>query len=74
MVERPDEKPHSGILAWWAGNSIAANLLMIIALIGGIIGYSSIQRDENPAASFAGATVSVAWPGASPQEVEEQII
>lgn len=74
MVERPDEKPHGGLLAWWAGNSIAANLLMIIALIGGIVGFMSIQRDQNPAASFAGATVSVAWPGASPQEIEEQII
>ena len=74
MVERPDETPHRGLLAWWAGNSIAANLLMIIALIGGVIGFFSIQRDQNPAAQFAGATVSVAWPGASPQEVEEQII
>lgn len=74
MVERPDEKPDGGLLAWWAGNSIAANLLMIIALIGGIVGFISIQRDQNPAASFAGATVSVAWPGASPQEIEEQII
>ncbi|HCY56787.1 MAG TPA: AcrB/AcrD/AcrF family protein, partial [Oceanicaulis sp.] len=72
--EHDNEKPRGGILAWWAGNSIAANLLMIIALVGGIIGYSQIQRDENPAASFAGATVSVSWPGASPQEVEEQII
>lgn len=74
MVERPDETPHRGLLAWWAGNSIAANLLMIIALVGGIIGFTSIQRDQNPAAAFAGATVSVAWPGASPQEIEEQII
>ncbi|MCC5981056.1 MAG: efflux RND transporter permease subunit [Oceanicaulis sp.] len=74
MVERPEEQSHRGILAWWAGNSVAANLLMIIALIGGVIGFSVIQRDQNPAAQFAGATVSVAWPGASPQEVEEQII
>lgn len=74
MVERHDETPHRGLLAWWAGNSIAANLLMIIALVGGIIGFTSIQRDQNPAAAFAGATVSVAWPGASPQEIEEQII
>ena len=74
MVQRPDEQEHRGILAWWARNSIAANLLMIIALIGGVIGFFSMQRENNPSASFAGATVSVSWPGASPQEIEEQIV
>jgi multidrug efflux pump subunit AcrB len=72
---RTDEQVNErGILAWWAGNSIAANLLMAIALIGGIVGYMSLQRDQNPAAEFPGASVSVSWQGASPQEVEEQII
>ncbi|TRO96261.1 efflux RND transporter permease subunit [Glycocaulis profundi] len=72
---RTDEQVNErGVLAWWAGNSIAANLLMIIALIGGIVGYMSLQRDQNPAAEFPGASVSVSWQGASPQEVEEQII
>ena len=33
-----------------------------------------MNREVFPTASFAGATVSVAWPGASPQEMEEQIV
>lgn len=74
MAPRSDEQPNRGILAWWAGNSIAANLLMIVALIGGVFGYMSMQRDQNPAAEFPGASINVAWQGASPQEVEEQII
>lgn len=74
MVQRPDEREHRGILAWWARNSVAANLLMIIALVGGLIGFLQLQREVFPSGSFNGATVSVAWPGAAPQEVEEQIV
>ena len=48
---------------------------MVIAVIGGIHGLSiQLNREVFPTAAFNGATVSVAWPGASPQEVEEQII
>ena len=74
MVQRPDEAEHRGLLAWWARNSVAANLLMLIAFIGGVIGFTQLQRETFPSGSFPGATISVAWPGASPQEVEEQII
>ncbi len=74
MVQRPGEREHRGILAWWARNSVAANLLMIIAFVGGAIGFFQLQREVFPSGAFNGATVSVAWPGAAPQEVEEQIV
>jgi multidrug efflux pump subunit AcrB len=63
-----------GIIAWFASNSVAANLLMIVAVFGGIAGYFQLDREVFPNVAFNGATISVAWPGASPQEVEEQII
>jgi len=68
------EKEFKGIVAWWAQNSVAANLLMLVAILGGIMGYLSMNREVFPTAAFSGATVSVAWPGASPQEMEEQIV
>ncbi|MBR9824246.1 MAG: efflux RND transporter permease subunit [Alphaproteobacteria bacterium] len=68
-----DEAP-KGILGWWARNSVAANLLMIVAVVGGFMGYNMLNREVFPTVAVNGATVSVAWPGASPQEVEEQII
>jgi hypothetical protein len=49
MVHNPEHDQHTGILAWWAKNSVAANLLMLIALIGGVVGYFSMQRENNPA-------------------------
>lgn len=73
MTDPKTETEHKGIIAWWAANGVAANLLMLVAIVGGIIGYLSMTREVFPTASFSGATVSVAWPGASPQEMEEQI-
>ncbi|WP_084420223.1 efflux RND transporter permease subunit [Henriciella litoralis] len=64
----------NGIVAWFAKNSIAANLLMIVALIGGTFGFLSLEKEAFPSADFNGASVSIAWPGASPQDVEDQIV
>ena len=64
----------NGLVAWWARNGIAANLLMVIAFIGGTFGFLSLEKEAFPAADFNGASVSIAWPGASPQDVEDQIV
>ncbi len=64
----------NGIVAWFARNAIAANLLMAVAFIGGIFSFFSLEREMFPTVAVAGATVSVAWPGASPAESEEQLI
>ncbi|WP_421792709.1 efflux RND transporter permease subunit [Hyphobacterium sp.] len=74
MTDPMNENEHNGIIAWWAANGVAANLLMLVAIVGGILGYLSMTREVFPTASFSGATVSIAWPGASPQEMEEQIV
>ncbi len=63
-----------GIVAWFARNAVAANLLMIVAFIGGLMAFNQMQRQMFPVVPVTGATVSVAWQGASPQDVEEQIV
>lgn len=62
------------IVKWWASNPVAANLLMIICLLGGLVSYIQIEREMEPYVEFPGAWTYVSWPGASPQDVEEQII
>jgi len=62
------------IIKWWANNPVAANLLMVICLLGGLVSYIQIDREIEPYVEFPGAWTYVAWPGASPQDVEEQII
>ncbi len=63
-----------GMVSWFARNSIAANLLMAVAFIGGVFAFFSLEREMFPTVAVAGASVTVAWPGASPNEVEEQIV
>ncbi|MEM8919720.1 MAG: efflux RND transporter permease subunit [Pseudomonadota bacterium] len=64
----------NGLIAFWARNSVAANLLMLVALVGGVIGYSRLEKETFPAVNFNGVEINITWPGASPQEVEEQLI
>ncbi|MGE0409444.1 MAG: efflux RND transporter permease subunit [Amphiplicatus sp.] len=64
----------NGLIAWWARNGVAANLLMIACIIAGVLAFFRVEREVFPSGSFNSATVSVAWPGAAPREVEEQIV
>lgn len=64
----------NGLVSWFARNAVAANLLMIVAFAGGIFGYSSMEREMFPVVKVTGASVVMAWPGASPRDIEEQIV
>jgi multidrug efflux pump subunit AcrB len=64
----------NNLIAWWAKNSVAANLLMIGLFVAGFIGFNSMEREMDPQVRFPGLQIEVVWPGASPQEVEEQIV
>lgn len=63
-----------GMVAWFARNAVAANLLMVVAFIGGVLGFNSMDREMFPVVPVAGASITMTWNGASPQDVEEQII
>jgi multidrug efflux pump subunit AcrB len=64
----------NGIISWWAKNKVAANLLMFGILIAGTISFLRIERELDPFVEFPGAQITVRWLGASPQDVEEQIV
>jgi multidrug efflux pump subunit AcrB len=63
-----------GPVTWMAGNSVAANLLMGVLLVGGLFLAFNVKQEIFPEFSLDTVTVSVAYPGASPEEVEEGII
>ncbi|HAA98705.1 MAG TPA: acriflavin resistance protein, partial [Alteromonas macleodii] len=63
----------TGIISWFARNSVAANLLMIFIIIMGIASYFTIQRQMFPNIEINYITVEANYPGASPQEIEESI-
>ena len=39
---------HKGLIAWFARNSVAANLLMIFILVGGFFTISTIDKQMFP--------------------------
>ena len=47
---------------------------MLTLFVAGIFGYNSLEREFIPQVTINGMTVSVSWPGASPRDVEEQLI
>jgi multidrug efflux pump subunit AcrB len=47
---------------------------MVGIFVAGIIGFSSMEREMDPQVRFPGLEIEVFWPGAAPQEVEEQIV
>ena len=63
-----------GPVAWMAGNSVSANLLMVAFLVGGLILAFNIKQEVFPEFSLDTVSVSVAYRGASPEEVEEGIV
>lgn len=65
--------PGQGLVSWFVRNPVAANLLMMIFLIGGAYTAMNIPTAVFP--TFAASTVSITvpYPGATPGEVEESI-
>jgi multidrug efflux pump subunit AcrB len=64
---------HSGIIAWFARNSVAANLLMIFIVVGGLLTIQTINKQMFPQVKINWISYTAPYPGAAPQEVEEGI-
>lgn len=74
MSDQPKSEKQRGPIAWMAGNSVAANLVMAVLLIGGLLVGLNIKQEVFPDFDMDIVTVSVSYPGASPEEVEQGIV
>ena len=63
-----------GPIAYMAGNGVAANLLMVAILFAGLVALTGLEREAWPTVPFNQIEVSMAYPGATPEEVEESIV
>lgn len=66
--------PEGGIIAWFARNPVAANLLMLVIMVSGLISYFGIQKRTFPEFESNMVQVTVPYRGAAPAEVEEGVI
>ena len=70
-------KPHTeikGIIAWFAANPVAANLLMMIIIVAGIISAFTIKKAIMPQFETNMIQIRVPYLGATPEEVEEAVV
>ena len=62
------------MLSWFANNKVAANLLMALILVGGIVSLTSMRQEVFPELNVGMISVRVPYLGASPEEVEEGVV
>ncbi len=74
MANRPSVTSQKGIIAWFAANHVAANLLMLVILVAGAISAYTIRKQTTPDFELNSVQVRVAYLGAAPQEVEEGVV
>ncbi|MBL7249034.1 efflux RND transporter permease subunit [Alloalcanivorax sp. C16-2] len=73
-MSAPRRQGWVGPIEWMARNSIAANLLMILLLGGGLWMAAQVQKEIFPEARLDVVEVEVTYPGAAPEEVEQGVL
>ena len=68
-----DNGSSNDIVSWFARNHVAANLLMIFIIVIGLISLTSIQRELQPDLNIEVIQITMAYPGAAPEEVEQGV-
>lgn len=62
------------IINWFTSNHVAANLLMMLVMLAGAVTAVTMKLEIFPETSPDRIAITVEYPGASPDEVEEAII
>lgn len=64
-----------GSIGWFARNRVAANLIMVVILGGGLVSLfgGSIVQEVFPEFALDLITIRVPYPGAAPEEVEQAV-
>ncbi|MEL6840861.1 MAG: efflux RND transporter permease subunit [Pseudomonadota bacterium] len=63
-----------GLLGWFAGNHVAANILMIALVVAGAYTVMTMRTEVFPPIDPRQVSASVSYPGANPEEVESGLV
>ncbi len=75
MSESPTTPPAAkGLLGWLVHNHVASMVVMLLILAGGILLLPKLRKEVFPEFDLDAIQVTVAYPGASPEEVEQGIV
>ncbi len=72
--EQTTTPQQQGIIAWFAYNHVAANLLMVFILVAGFFSYQNLNKKTFPEFNVNSIQVTVPHLGAAPEEVELGVI
>ena len=70
----PERNWYGNIIAWFAHNSVAANLLMVCLLAGGMYTAITITKEIQPRIETNYVTVTVPYRGGTPRDVEQGVL
>lgn len=62
-----------GPIAWFAQNGVAANLLLLVIVVGGALSIPTIKKEVFPEFSSDMISITMLYRGAAPEEVEEAV-
>ena len=74
MSREQAEGSDKGLLAWWAKNPVAANLLMIFILLLGWFSYTQLKKRTFLDFELYTVQVTVPFRGGSPEDVEKGVV
>ena len=60
-------------ITWFSRNPVAANLLMFILLIGGVLSLYTVHQEEFPSIDIKTVSITVPYLGAAPEESEQGV-
>jgi len=63
-----------GIIYWFSRNHVAANFLMLMVAVFGVMTWPKLKKEIFPETSIDAVGISVPYPNATPEEVEKGII
>ena len=69
-----DASYNRGLIAWFARNHVAANLLLVFICVLGFFSISVLKKETFPTFALDMIEIGVAYPGAGPEEVEKGIL
>ncbi|WP_339650292.1 efflux RND transporter permease subunit [Halopseudomonas pelagia] len=68
-----DQHEYRGIIPWFTANPVAANLLLILLIVAGLLTVSGLRKEAFPAMDPETVTISVTYLSGSAQQSEEGI-
>lgn len=63
-----------GPLAWMIDHGVAPNLMMVLLIVGGCMASMAIKKEVFPEFETEIVQISIAYPGATPEDVEQSML